>query len=103
LKFLENMSKIKQCLKSKKNSEYCTWGSMFIYGNISLSSSQNEKHLRQNKFRIHILLSKIFSEICTVCEIMCKNKEVMEDNIIRRRKGAFCMLGNKGYKSKPRM
>jgi len=67
---------------------------MYIYGNISLNSSQNEKCCRQKKFRTHFVFNKNFSKICAVYEIMRKKysgtREAMDGNIIQCRKGEPC-------------
>jgi hypothetical protein len=41
--FLNSVEKVQPSLKSDTNSEYCTWGPKYVYVNISLSSSKNEK------------------------------------------------------------
>jgi hypothetical protein len=50
-------------LKSYKNNGYFTWRPTYIYYNISLYSSQNEKHVTQNLYTKpkHVLCLKTFS------------------------------------------
>jgi len=46
--FRKPVLKIQPSLKSNKNNQYFTRRPMYIYDNISLSSSQNEKYFGQN-------------------------------------------------------
>ena len=47
--FFENLSrKSQELLKSDKNYAYFLLRQIYIFDHISLSSSQNEKYLRQN-------------------------------------------------------
>jgi len=46
--FINFSEKIKILLKSEKNNVYFTWKSVYVYDNISLKSSYNEKYFRQN-------------------------------------------------------
>jgi hypothetical protein len=64
-------------LKSDKNNRYFTWGPMYVYGNISLYSSYNQKFFGQkfeDRIKTHILYSTDFSENRDFYEIMWKNK-----------------------------
>ena len=73
--FRKAVQKIQVLLKSDKNNRYFTWRPMYIYDNIALISSYNEKCCTQNCREIqntHFVFSK-FVENRTVCEIMWKN------------------------------
>jgi hypothetical protein len=45
--FLKSVEKIQVSLKFGKNNGYFTWRPVYIYDNISLNSSYNEKYFRQ--------------------------------------------------------
>jgi hypothetical protein len=69
--------KIQISYKSDKNSGYFTWWPMYIYDNIWLDSSKNEKYSRKElqTIKTHILCSSIFfpPENRTVYKIMWKS------------------------------
>jgi len=44
----KSVEKIQVILKSDKNNAYFIWNSTYIYNQISLNSSQNEKYVRKN-------------------------------------------------------
>ena len=46
--FRKSVEKVQFSFKSDKNNRYFTWRPIYIFDNISLNSSQNEKCLRQN-------------------------------------------------------
>jgi hypothetical protein len=46
--FFENLSRVQVSLKYEKNNGKFTLRPMYIYDNISLNSSQNEKYFRKN-------------------------------------------------------
>jgi hypothetical protein len=45
--FRNYVEKVQEILKSDKSNAYFKWRPMYIYDNISLNSSQNEKYFRQ--------------------------------------------------------
>jgi hypothetical protein len=61
--FLNTVEKIQFWLKSGKNIGYSTWRRMYIFDNISLNSSKNEKSFRQKileKIKTYVLCSVMF-------------------------------------------
>jgi hypothetical protein len=73
--FLKSVEKIKVSLKPGKNVMYFTWRPMYVYENIWLISSQNEKYFRQscweNQNTFNVL--SIFPLNRAVYEIIWKN------------------------------
>jgi hypothetical protein len=73
--FLKSVQKIQFSLKPDKNNGYFTWIAMYIYENISLNSSENEKCFGQictENQNTHFTCSKV-SPKNAVYEIMWKN------------------------------
>ena len=74
----KSVEKIPVPLKSDKNNGYFTWRRLYIYDDISLNSSQNEKCFGKKlveKVKTHIFMfnNLFFSENPAACEIMWKN------------------------------
>jgi len=84
-------------LKSDKNYGYVTWRPVYIYVNISLNYSWNEKCFRQSRREIkaHILLSvTFFRKSCRLwddVESYCRSGQATDDNITRRMRIACCI------------
>ena len=103
----EYFSKICQenvSLKSNKNNQYFTWRPIYIYHNILLNSSQNEKSFRQicgENQDTHFMLNNFFSENHTIYEIIWKNycwaREATDDNTIEHMCFAFWILKLQTY------
>jgi hypothetical protein len=55
--------------------EYFTWSPNYIYDNISLNSSQNEKCFGENQ-NTHFMFNKFFYENRDVYEIMWKKNMI---------------------------
>jgi hypothetical protein len=73
--FRKYVEKIQVILKCDEKNGYFTWRLTYIYGNISLNYSQNEKCLWQNcreNQNTHFILN-IFSENRAVYEVMWEN------------------------------
>jgi hypothetical protein len=88
--------KIQGSLKSDNNNRYFTWRLINIFYHISLSSSWNEKLLRQIKTRILYsihCLRKSF-RLWDNVEKYCRGGQVTDDSIAH----VHCMLGIYGYK-----
>ena len=80
-----SVKKIQVLLNTDNNNGYFTWGPIYIYDNISLNLSENEKCIRQNLHRKsrHFIFNIIFPKI-----VPWKNKvkpyRLHYGNIIRR-------------------
>jgi hypothetical protein len=89
--FPKSVEKIQVSLKSDKNKGYFTWRPMYIYDNISLNSSWNEKCFRQicrENQNIHFMSNNhLFPKQYRLWDNVEKYgtaREATDDNIIRR-------------------
>jgi len=96
--FLKSVYKIHVSFKSDRNNRRLIWTRVYIYDNISLNSSYNEKYFRQNLYRKskHILCSIIVSSLNpAVCDIMRQKsgtaRQDTDDNAMRCMRFACCV------------
>jgi len=101
----ENFSKIYRenqvILKYNKNKGYFTWWHMYIYDNISLNYSKNEKFFRKSRRdnqNIHFVSNNFFPQnSCRLWENVKKlgtARQITDDNTKWRRKDETCVRNN---------
>ena len=92
--FQKSAEKIQVWLKSVMNNRYSIWRPMYIYDNISLSSSWYEKYFGQNwreKTRLMFNKDPPPAKICSLCDNVgkCPARQVTDNIIIGRREDAI--------------
>jgi hypothetical protein len=100
--FRKSVNDIQDSLKSDINYRYCTWMCMYIYDNISLNSSKNDKYLshcyRENQYT-HFISIFFFSKIVPFMRWRGKvwysqTGHKWQHNMAQ----AFCLLVDSGYR-----